>query len=48
MALHGSTPEERQTALQAFKEHDPQNPLCDYLDSFAAFEKGTFPKQAVA
>lgn len=47
MALHGPTPEERQLALQTFKLHDPQNPLCDYLDSLTAFEKGDFSKAAV-
>ncbi len=46
MALRGPTQEERQAALDAFKTHDPQNPLCDYLDSLSAFEKGDFSKAA--
>ena len=46
MALRGPTQEERQLALQTFKQHDPQNPLCDYLDSFSAFERGDFSKAA--
>ncbi len=46
MALRGPTPEERQAALNAFKTHDPQNPLCDYLDSLSAFERGDFSKAA--
>ena len=46
MALRGPTPEERQTALESFKQHDPQNPLCDYLDSLNAFERGDFAKAA--
>lgn len=47
MALRGPTQEERQLALQTFKQHDPQNPLCDYLDSLSAFERGDFSKAAV-
>ena len=46
MALRGPTLEERQLALQTFKQHDPQNPLCDYLDSLSAFERGDFSKAA--
>jgi len=46
MALHGPTQEERQAALDAFKQHDPQNSLCDYLDSLSAFERGDFSKAA--
>jgi hypothetical protein len=46
MALRGPTPEERQAALDAFKTHDPQNSLCDYLDSLSAFERGDFSKAA--
>ena len=44
--MRGPTPEERQTALESFKQHDPQNPLCDYLDSLNAFERGDFAKAA--
>ena len=46
MALRGPTQEERQAALDAFKQHDPQNSLCDYLDSLSAFERGDFSKAA--
>ena len=46
MALRGPTQEERQAALDAFKQHDPQNSLCDYLDSLSAFERGDFAKAA--
>jgi len=46
MALHGPTQEERQAALNAFKQHDPQNSLCDYLDSLSAFERGDFSQAA--
>ena len=46
MALRGPTEEERKTALEAFKQHDPQNPLCDYLDSLTAFEQGDLSKAA--
>ena len=46
MALRGPTQEERQVALDAFKQHDPQNSLCDYLDSLSAFERGDFSKAA--
>ena len=46
MALRGTNPEERQAALDSFKQHDPQNPLCDYLDSLNAFERGDFAKAA--
>ena len=46
MALRGPTQEERQAALDAFKQHDPQNSLCDYLDSLSSFERGDFSKAA--
>ena len=46
MALRGPIQEERQAALDAFKQHDPQNSLCDYLDSLSAFERGDFSKAA--
>lgn len=42
MTLHGTTPAERQDALAAFKIHDPQNPLCEYLDTALSFEKGDY------